>query len=349
MANTGVMDYTDLAAYDDHEQIMPFADPDTGLNGVVAVHSTALGPALGGTRIYDYASTEDAVRDALRLSRAMTYKAAGAGLDLGGGKAVLMADPAEKDDAFLRAYGRKVDHLDGDYITAEDVNTEVEDMAVVREETEHVVGLADGTGDPSPVTAWGVYHGIRASLEEHRGDPDVAGRRIAVQGVGKVGSRLVKTLVAHDADVVVADPDQETVDRFVDEYGVDAVDTDDIYDVDCDVFAPCAMGGVINDGTVERLQCDIVAGSANNILERREHADMLGERGITYAPDYIINAGGLISVAQDVFGGTKAQARYEAQQIGDRLSDIYVQAREDNISTVEAADRFVEERLADAV
>lgn len=342
------MPFTDLPAYDDHEQVSPFSDPETGLKGVIAVHDTTLGPALGGTRIYDYDTTTDAVTDALRLSRAMTYKAAAAGLDLGGGKAVIMADPAEKDEAFLRSYGRKVDALDGDYITAEDVNTTVADMETVATETDHVVGLSGGTGDPSPVTSWGVYHGIRASLDHVYEEDAVEDVSVAVQGAGKVGGRLVKTLVQHDADVTVADPDTGIVQELVDDYGVDAVDPDAIYDVACDVFAPCALGGIINDETIPRLDCDIVAGAANNQLERRDHAGMLWDADILYAPDYVINAGGLISVAQDVFGGTKAQARHEASQIGDRLAEIYDRARAEDISTVAAADRVVEDRLAAA-
>ena len=235
---------------------------------IVAIHDTTLGPALGGTRIYDYPSEEDGLKDVLRLSRAMTYKAAAADLDLGGGKAVILGDPGSvKTDALLRSYGRAVDCLDGRYVTSVDMNSTVKEMDVIAEETDYVTGTSDGLGNPSGITARGVFHGIKACIEHEYGTGTVSDIDVAVQGIGKVGEQLAAELAEHGASVTVADVDQEAVEAFTTEYGAEAVPPEDIYDVDCDVFAPCAFGGAINDETIARLQCDIVAGSANNILE----------------------------------------------------------------------------------
>lgn len=333
----------------DHEQVTYFHDAETGLNCVIAVYDTSLGPALGGTRIWDYDSADAALTDALRLSKGMAYKAAAADLDLGGGKAVIMGDPAEvKTEALLRTYGRAVQSMHGRYITAEDVNTEVADMDVVAEECDYVVGLSSGLGNPSPVTAHGVFHGMKACLHHAYGDASVDGVTVLVQGVGKVGGALVETLVEHEADVKVSDIDEDAVQALVDEHGVTAVDPDTVYGTDCDVFAPCALGGVINDETVPRLQCDIVAGSANNVLEERRHADELKQRGILYAPDYVINAGGLITVVNEMEGNSKEDARQETEQIHERLERIIEKAEDEDISTVAAADEYAEERMEQA-
>ncbi|MDY6770246.1 MAG: Glu/Leu/Phe/Val dehydrogenase dimerization domain-containing protein [Candidatus Nanohaloarchaea archaeon] len=339
----------DAMAEFDHEQVSYFHDEETGLRCVIGIYDTRLGPALGGTRIWDYDSEEDALQDVLRLSKGMAYKAAAADLDLGGGKAVIMGDPDEiKTEQLLRTYGRAVQSLNGRYITAEDVNTEVADMDTVAEECDYVVGLSAGLGNPSPVTAHGVFHGMKACLHHVYGDPSVDGVSVLVQGVGKVGAALVETLVENGADVKVSDIDTDAVEEMVDTYGVEAVDPDDVYTEECDVFAPCALGGVINDDTIPGLQCDIVAGSANNVLAERRHATELEDRGILYAPDYVINAGGLITVHAEMEGRSKEDARDETENIHGRLEDIIEKSGEEDISTVEAADEYAQERMQDA-
>ncbi|MDY6789075.1 MAG: Glu/Leu/Phe/Val dehydrogenase dimerization domain-containing protein [Candidatus Nanohaloarchaea archaeon] len=332
----------------DHEQVSYFHDEETGLKAIIAIYDTSLGPALGGTRIWDYDTEEDALKDALRLSKGMAYKSAAAGLDLGGGKAVIMGDAEEiKTDQLLKNYGRAVESLNGRYITAEDVNTEVEDMEVVCEETDHVVGLASGLGDPSPVTAHGVFHGIKACLDYKFGDSSVEGREVLVQGVGKVGTALVEKLVDSGAEVMISDIDEEHVQELKEKFNIDSVDPEDVYSEPCDVFAPCALGGVINDETVPELECDIVAGSANNVLEERKHAEMLRDRDILYAPDYVINAGGLITVVQEMEGNSKEDAYDKTEEISERLEMIFEKSEEEDVSTVKAADRFAEERMAE--
>ncbi len=340
------MSFKEMSEHD-HEQISYFYDEETGLKAIIAIYDTSLGPALGGTRIWDYDTEKDALVDALRLSKGMAYKAAAAGLDLGGGKAVIMGDADKiKSEQLLRNYGRAVESLNGRYITAEDVNTEVEDMEVVCEETDHVVGLASGLGDPSPVTAHGVFHGIKACLDQVYGDDSVAHRKIVVQGVGKVGTALVEKLVDNGAEVAISDIDEDQVENIQEKHDVAFVDPDEVYSEPCDVFAPCALGGVINDDTVPQLECDIVAGSANNVLEDREHADMLKDRGILYAPDYVINAGGLITVVQEDKGNSKEQAYEETEKIRERLEMIFEKSEEEGCSTVDAADSFAEERMS---
>jgi len=331
----------------DHEQVSYFHDEETGLKAIIAIYDTSLGPSLGGTRIWEYDTEQDALKDVLRLSRGMAYKAAAADLDLGGGKAVIMGDADDiKTEELLRSYGRAVDTLNGRYITAEDVNTEVADMEIVNEVTDHVAGLASGLGDPSPVTAHGVFHGMKACLEAKYGDDSLDDVGVVVQGVGKVGSALVEMLVDAGADVTVSDIDEEQVETLQDGYDVDVVDPDRAYETDCEIFAPCALGGVINDETVSRLRCDIVAGSANNVLDERRHADMLRERGIIYAPDYVINAGGLITVVQEMKGNSKEKAYEETEKIRGRLERMIEEADEEDISTVDAADRYAEQRMA---
>lgn len=329
-----------------HEQVNYFYDEQTGLQAIIAVYDTRLGPALGGTRIWDYDTEEDALRDALRLSKGMAYKAAAADLDLGGGKAVILGDADDtKTENLLRVYGRAVESMHGRYITAEDVNTEVADMEVVKQETDHVVGLASGLGDPSPVTAHGVFHGIKACVNETYGDDSLEDVTVLVQGVGKVGSALVEQLADAGADVKVSDIDEDAVQEHVEDYGVEAVDPQDVYEAECDVFAPCALGAVINDDTVPQLQCDIVAGSANNVLDERRHAKALKERDILYAPDYVINAGGLITVVEEMKGHTKEKAYAEAEKIRPRLERYIERAREEDVTTVQAADEYAEERM----
>ncbi len=332
-----------------HDQLTFWSEPEAGYRGVVAVHDTTLGPALGGTRLWTYASEEDAVIDALRLARGMTYKAAVAGLDLGGGKSVILANGPVRDRARLfRAHGRAVDSLGGRYITAEDVGTSAEDMELVRAETRWVVGVRKGSGGPSSATARGVHQGIRACARERWGDPSLAGRHVAVQGVGLVGHRLCAELAAEGARLTVADVDPDSVRRAVNEFGAAAVPPDEIYDVRADVFAPCALGGVIDDRTAERLRVDIVAGSANNQLAEPRHAAALEERGILFAPDYVINAGGLIDVYGELRGWSAERTRKKTVGIHDVLLDVFRRAREGGVTAAEAADRAALQALEDA-
>lgn len=331
----------------DHEQVTYFSDEKTGLRAIVAIHDTTLGPALGGTRILDYDSEDAALRDVLRLSRAMTYKAAAADLELGGGKAVIVGDPEEvRTEEVLGAYGRAVDSLGGRYITSVDVNSGVEEMELISEHTEHVVGTRDGLGDPSPVTAHGVLHGIEACVEHVFGTDTVSDVDVAVQGLGKVGSSLAAGLAERGASVTVTDVNDHKMEAFVDEHGGRAVAPEEVYDVDCDVFAPCAFGGAINDETIPRLNCDVVAGSANNVLENeRRHARMLEDEGILYAPDYVVNAGGLVTVYHEHLGNSRERAFDEAEDIGDRLLSMIERAEDEDTTVLDAADSYAQERI----
>lgn len=332
------------------EEVVFLHDPPTALRAIVAIHSTALGPALGGVRFHPFETEEAALHDVVRLSKAMTYKAAVSGLDQGGGKAVIIGDPAvSKSEALLRAYGRFIETLGGRYITAEDVGTSQADMDVIRRETRFVTGVSPslgGSGDPSPMTAYGVFLAIRACLEEVFGDPTPAGRRVAVQGVGKVGSNLVKHLVDAGASVVVADVDEEAAQRSVRSMGATWADPEKIHAEECDVLAPCAMGASIRDDTAPALRCRIVCGAANNQLERPEHARMLAAQGILYAPDYVVNAGGIINIAEEFRGYDPDRARTAVERIEDTLRRVFAMARERGIDTAAAADRVAQERIA---
>ena len=331
---------------DDYEQVVFNYDEASGLKAIIAIHDTTLGPALGGTRVWDYDSEEEALNDVLRLSKGMTYKSAAAGLNLGGGKAVIIGDPDEiKSEELWRAYGRFVQSLNGRYITAEDVNTTVDDMQIVAEETGFVTGLPSTSGDPSPVTALGTFHGIRAAAEEVYGSADLSGKVVAVQGVGHVGQNLVRHLKEAGADVVITDIKQENIDAVVEEFGVKVVEPGKIYSVDCDIFAPCALGAVINDDTIPQLKCDIVAGAANNVLEEKRHGDMLEEKGIAYAPDYVINAGGVINVYDELIGYDRERALRRAKNIFNNIKKVFKISNRDNIPTYEAADIMAEERI----
>jgi len=335
----------------EYEEVVFFHDPPTGLKVIVAIHSTALGPALGGTRFWPFEHEEDALRDVLRLSRGMTYKAAAAGLDLGGGKAVIIGDPKrDKSEELLRAYGRFIETLGGRYITAEDIGTARDDMDVIHRETRYVTGVSPelgGSGDTSPVTAYGVYLGMLACMEEAWQEHSLEGRRVAVQGVGKVGYHLVKHLVEDGkADVVVSDIDVDLVARAVRDFGVDTAEPDKIHAQECDIFAPCAMGGIIRDDTIPELKCRVVAGSANNQLDRSEHGEALAEVGILYAPDYVINAGGLINVADELQGYDPERARARVDSIYRTLREIFHIARDRHVTPAAAADAFAKERIA---
>jgi leucine dehydrogenase len=327
-------------------------DAESGLDSIIAIHDTTLGPALGGTRMWPYRSTHEALTDVLRLSEGMTYKAAVAEIELGGGKAVIIGDSRrDKTPELLRAHGRFVDTLGGRYITAEDVGIGVEDMEYVYEETRHVTGIRSspqGSGDPSPVTAYGVYNGIKASCLKKLGTDDVEGVRIAVQGAGHVGYYLCENLAADGAVISITDIDEDRVHKVVADFGATPVEPDEIYDVDCEVFAPCALGAIINDATLRRLRCQIVAGGANNQLEEDRHGDALDAKGILYAPDYVINAGGLINVYGEIVGYGLETAKEKARGIYGTLLSIYDIAAEDGIPTYRAADRLARERIRKA-
>ncbi len=331
-----------------HEEIVFWYDKETGLRAIVAIHDTSLGPALGGCRMWPYAEEAEAVTDALRLSRGMTFKNSAMGLDMGGGKAVLWADgESDKSEALFRSFGRLVQSLGGRYITAEDVGVTAEDMSVVARETRYVGGLAENSGDPSPVTARGVYEGICAALEAVDGKGTVDGRHVAVQGLGHVGSGLVELLVQAGATVSATDIHEAAGRRAASRLGARWVEPDAIYDVPCDVFAPCALGAILNDSTIPRLQCKVVAGSANNQLAEERHGEMLRQRGILYAPDFVINGGGVVNVADafhpDGYHPERALARVRA--IGDQLRDIFQIANRNGISPSEAANQLALKRL----
>jgi len=333
-----------------HEQVVFCRKDEVGLKAIIAIHDTTLGPALGGCRFYDYASEADALRDVLRLSRGMTYKASCAGLNLGGGKAVIIGNPrTDKSEGLLRAFGQFVDSLGGRYITAEDSGTSVADMDLIRQESSHVCGVskfAGGSGDPSPVTAWGVFHGVRAAVDEVYGSPDLAGRRVAVQGVGNVGMHLVRYLHEVGARTVVTDVDDERLQQCASEFGSEVVGLDAIYDADVDVFAPCAMGAILNSNTIPRLKAKVVAGGANNQLdELQTHGKMLQDRGILYAPDYVINAGGLINVYAEIKHMPREKALRDAESIFHTLKRIFRLAKERGITEAQASNLVAEDRI----
>lgn len=335
-----------------YEQLVYLHDRHSGLKGIICIHNTTLGPALGGTRVWEYENEDDAVYDVLRLARGMTKKAACAGLNLGGGKAVIIGNSKQlrKDtvrrEAFWRAFGRYIEGLGGRYITAEDVGTSPEDMTLVRMETNHVLGLPTTSGDPSPFTAYGVYKGIKACLKEEYGSAKLDGIKIAVSGVGHVGSSLCEMLAKEGAILTISDIDEESTKRVSELTGATVVKSEEIYDVDCDVFAPCALGAVINDNTLSRLKCKIIAGCANNVLEdSQKHGTMLHEMGLVYAPDYVINAGGLINVYQERIGYNKEASMAAIDLIFDRVREIIRESKDSNTPTYLVADRMAERRI----
>ncbi|HEX2051178.1 MAG TPA: Glu/Leu/Phe/Val dehydrogenase [Actinomycetota bacterium] len=334
---------------DGYEQVVFCSDDQSGLRAIIAIHSTALGPALGGTRFFPYATEDEALVDVLRLAKGMTYKAAAAGLDLGGGKAVIIGDPRRiKTEELLRAYGRFVETLGGRYITAEDVGTALEDMDVVRRESRWVTGCSKtygGSGDPSPVTAWGVLQGIKATVLERFGSPELAGRTVAIQGVGKVGHALCGYLVQAGAKVTIADVDVDNLARAVSDFGVETTPLQNVHKLEVDVFAPCALGGIVNDDTISEFQCKIIAGAANNQLARPEHGEKLRDLGILYAPDFVINAGGLINVEDELRGYDRERAMKRVEAIYKALQHIFTMAKERHISTARAAEEHAEERI----
>jgi leucine dehydrogenase len=329
-----------------HEQLVLCQDSASGYRGIIAVHSTVLGPALGGTRFWNYATDEEAIVDALRLARGMTYKNAVAGLNLGGGKSVIIGDNRMSTrEMIFRAHGRFVESLGGRYITAEDVGTSTADMDYVHMETDYVSGLAGRSGDPSPVTAHGVFRAIQASAKERWGTDDLANKVVGIQGCGHVGYYLAKELHEAGAKLVVSDIDGERVKRVVAEFSARAVVSDEIYGVQADIFAPCALGAIINDTTIPQLKVEIVAGAANNQLLEERHGDALEAKGVLYAPDYVANAGGVINVYSELAGWTSARSFRKADEIYDTVRKVFEIARDEKIPTYLAADRLAEQRI----
>lgn len=332
-----------------YEQVVFGHDAGADLRVIIAVYSTARGPALGGTRFWSYPNEDAALADALRLARAMAYKAACAGLALGGGKAVVLGDPAkDKTPALLRAYARQVDRLGGTYITTADVGTTVSDLDVIAEETRFVTGTSAGSGDPSPVTTHGVWHGIRAVAAEAFGSDELRGRHIVVQGLGKVGGALARLLAADGARLTLADIDTARAAALADELGAETVPADAALTQTCDILAPCALGPVVTDATLSDLACKAIAGAANNQLATPAHGRALAQRGIVYAPDYVINAGGLINVEDELHGYDAARAHAKAEAIAATLHDVFEIARSEGITPADAADRLAESRIRDA-
>jgi leucine dehydrogenase len=330
-----------------HEKILICQDKKTGLKAIVAVHSTICGPALGGTRMWNYASTQEALTDVMRLSRGMTYKNAISGLNLGGGKAVIIGDSAtQKSPELFRAFGTFIESLGGSYITAEDVGISPEDMVYVAEKTNHVTGLPGKKGDPSPVTAYGVYMGMKASAKFQYGNDDLNGKKIAIQGVGHVGEYLIDYLHKEGAVLTITDINQSLLKRVSEKYSCKVVSPDDIYDVDMDIYAPCALGATINNMTIEKLKCSIVAGAANNQLKEEQiHGYELMKRGVVYAPDYLINAGGVMNCYAEVHGYSSEKVMKMAEDIYNTTTKILTLSRDQNIPTFLASNRIAEERL----
>jgi leucine dehydrogenase len=332
-----------------HEEIVMCSDPSVGYKGILAVHSTKLGPALGGTRFWEYATDEEAITDALRLSRGMTYKNAVAGLYLGGGKSIIIGDNKTKNrEKIFRAHGRFVETLGGRYITAEDVGTSTKDMSYVQMETKHVAGLAGKSGDPSPVTAHGVFRAVQASANRKWGSDSLEGKTVAIQGCGSVGSYLAKELHEAGAKLIVSDIDAAKTEKVSKATGAKVVKGNAIFTAVADIFSPCALGGIINDKTIPMLKVEIVAGGANNQLLEERHGDELQRRGILYAPDYVANAGGVINVYGEVAGWDAQRALDKADDIYDTILKVFDIAEAKKIPTYEAADRLAELRLAEA-
>lgn len=335
-----------------HQKLVYCSDPGTGLRAIIAIHDTTLGPALGGTRMQPYKSETEALHDVLRLSRSMTYKAAITGLNLGGGKAVIIGDSRlHKSEALMRRFGRFIENLNGSFITAEDVGTNPRDMEYIRMETKHVTGIPEsigGSGDPSPVTAKGVFMGIKACLKEQFGNDSLAGKSIAVQGTGQVGENLIALLRNENAKVYISDINEERLAQVAQKYGATAVSNNSIFDLDIDVYSPCALGATVNTETINRLKCSIIAGSANNQLaDEVIHGNMLLEKGIMYAPDYLINAGGLINCYSEIAGFNKKKTLQITENIYDATRKVIQKSKLENIPTYEAANKIAEKRIED--
>ncbi|CAN5524000.1 leucine dehydrogenase [soil metagenome] len=339
-----------ISQHGDHEQVVFCQNKDVGLKAFIAIHNTTLGPALGGTRMWNYKNEEDALIDVLRLSKGMTYKASAAGLNLGGGKAVIMGDPkTQKTEGLFRAFGRYVNSLNGRYITAEDVGTTVKEMEYVFMETSWVTGIPKafgGSGDPSPYTAHGVLMAIKASVKEQFKTDSLKGIRVALQGLGNVGLHLAEYLATEGAEMIIADIDMDKVKKVADRFNAKIVSPDQISSVECDVFAPCALGAGVNDQTIGKFKAKVICGGANNQLAEARHGDQLRELGILYAPDYVTNAGGLMNVFVELEGYSSDRALDKTVQVYDNLMKVFAISKRDNIGTHTAADRLAEERIA---
>ncbi|MEA2022719.1 MAG: Glu/Leu/Phe/Val dehydrogenase dimerization domain-containing protein [Actinomycetota bacterium] len=334
---------------DSHEEVLFGVDHESGLRTIIAIHSTSLGPALGGTRFFPYDNEAAALRDVLRLSKGMTLKSAAAGLDLGGGKAVIIGDPVTlRSEPLIRAYGRVVDSLGGRYITAADVGTTTDDMVLIAKETPWVSGLPfsqGGSGDPSPATARGVMASFRAIGERLWNSDDLSGRRIAVQGIGKVGMDLVRRLTEAGAETVVTDANPDAMAHAVETYGSKAVSLDDIYDVECDIFSPCALGATLNAETIPRFRSIAIAGCANNQLAVDADMERIVDRGILYAPDFVVNAGGVINIAAETGGYSVERAGEMVDRIYNNLVAVFETADMDKVNPNVAAVRFAQDRI----
>jgi leucine dehydrogenase len=334
----------------EHEQVVFCSDPEVGLKAIIAIHNTTLGPALGGTRMWNYESEEAALKDVLRLSRGMTYKAAISGLNLGGGKAVIIGDPhTEKTEALFRSFGRFVDGLGGRYITAEDVGMTEREMEWIYSETKFVTGIPKalgGSGNPSPVTAYGVFMGVKACAHKAYGSDSLEGKKIALQGAGNVASNFARHAAKEGAKLYICDIYEDKAKALVEEVGGELVAPDAIYGLDVDIFTPCALGGVINDDTIHQFTCDIIAGAANNVLDdEARHGQMLLDKGILYAPDYVINAGGLINIASELEGYNEDRALQNAGNIYNTITDILTYSEEQDIPGHVASDDLAEKRI----
>ena len=344
------MDILQRMSSEGHEQVAMFSDPGSGLRAIIAIHDTTLGPACGGTRMWTYENEGAALTDALRLSQAMTYKSAAAGLHLGGGKGVIIGDPhTEKSEGLMRAYGRFVDTLNGRYLTTTDVGTTSRDLEYMRQETNYVAGLPvslGGSGDTSILTGYGLYMGMKACADQVWGNGGLKGKRVAVQGFGKVAGKLCEHLEEEGTQVVVTDVFEDALDRARDK-GYEVVDPDDIYTTDCDIFAPCALGGVLNPQTIPQLRCRVVAGGANNQLLSAEDGVELHRRGMLYAPDYIVNAGGVINVEAELGDGgySEERAREKTERIYEIMAGVIRTSQAEEVSTAVAAARLAEDRL----
>jgi len=333
-----------------HEQLVFCNDNNVGLKAIIGIHNTVLGPALGGTRMWNYASEQDALVDVLRLSRGMTYKSAVAGINLGGGKAVIIGDPKKiKTEALLRSFGKFIDNLGGKYITAEDVSMNSRDMEIIHMETDYVTGLPEsmgGSGDPSPVTAMGVWMGMKASAKKVFGNESLTGKKVIVQGLGNVGRHLIEYLDKEKAELLVFDIDEEKIKAVANQYKVKVLSAQELYSVDADIYAPCALGATVNSQTLEQLKVKIICGSANNQLADEEiHGKMVEEKGILYAPDFVVNAGGIINVYYELEGYNRERALAHAERIYDTTTKIFEIAEKEKIPTYLAANKLAEDRI----
>ena len=337
-------------SFDNHEQIVFCNDEDTGLKAIIGIHNTTLGPALGGTRMWQYTNEWEALNDVLRLSRGMTYKSAITGLNLGGGKAVIIGDAkTQKNDALMRKFGEYVNSLSGRYITAEDIGMETRDMDVIREVTPHVTGVSEaigGSGNPSPVTAYGVYMGMKAAAKYRFGTDNLEGKKVLVQGVGHVGETLVKHITDEGAKVILNDINEARLEELSKKYGANVVLGNDIYGLDVDIYAPCALGATVNDQSIAQLKAKVIAGAANNQLANElKHGKLLREKGIAYAPDFLINAGGIINVYAEVVGYDKAESIKRTENIYNTTLDIFNLADKESITTHQAAFNIAQARI----